>query len=313
MAAMICVNSASRPEACHRCAFPAEGLPADPDRAYIPQAALAAGGDRPLSKLGRASRGLLGLNCGIRPMPGPRGSGFSVRTNERPRSRRTGPRPIEWTLLMMKLTRPATGSIRCILSLLLAILILAGHGAGACAQGDAAGQLRTFYDALLSTMKNGPSLGAEGRYRALKPVIARNFDLPYMVRRAVGPAWASSSAADQQEITEAFWRYITATYADQFDHFSGQQFQVLGQAPYGSDVIVHTRIVRADGTTRALNYLTHRVGNDWRIADIYLDGTVSELAVRRAEFTSVIRERGMGGLIATLDQKAKAFTDGAAK
>lgn len=205
------------------------------------------------------------------------------------------------------------GALRQIFSLLLALLISFGLGTGARAQSDAAGDLRAFYDALLSTMKNGPSLGSQGRYQALKPVIARTFDLPYMARRAVGPVWTSTSAAEQQDMTEAFGRYTTATYSARFDRFSGQQFQVLGQAPAGPDVIVHTRIVRADGTATAINYLMHRTGSNWRIADIYLQGTVSELAVRRSEFSSVIRQEGMNGLIARLDRKAQAFIDGEAK
>lgn len=224
-----------------------------------------------------------------------------------------GPRPIKRALLMMKPASRDNGSLRRVFSRLLAVLLVAALGAGAYAQSEPASQLRAFYGALLSTMRNGPSLGTEGRYTALKPVIARNFDLPYMARRAVGPAWASTSIAEQQEITEAFWRYTTATYANRFDHYSGQQFQLLGQTPSGPDVIVRTRIVRADGTTTVINYLMHRTGNDWRIADVYLEGTVSELAVRRSEFSSVIRQQGMGGLIARLDQKAKEFTSGAAK
>lgn len=205
------------------------------------------------------------------------------------------------------------GAIGQMLSLLLALLILFGLGTGAHAQSDAAGDLRAFYDALLSTMKKGPSLGSQGRYQALKPVIARTFDLPYMARRAVGPAWTSSSAAEQQDMTEAFGRYITAAYSARFDRFSGQQFRVLDQAPAGADAIVHTQIIRADGTATAINYLMHRAGDNWRIADIYLQGTVSELAVRRSEFSAVIRQEGMNGLIARLDRKAQAFIDGRAK
>ncbi|MGH6928995.1 MAG: ABC transporter substrate-binding protein [Dongiaceae bacterium] len=41
----------------------------------------------------------------------------------------------------------------------------------------------------------------------------------------------------------------------------------------------------------------------WRIVDVYLAGTISELARRRDEFGSIIRRQGLDGLIALLKKK----------
>ena len=173
--------------------------------------------------------------------------------------------------------------------------------------GDAAETVRGFYDVLLSTMRDGPSLGAKGRYERLKPVVGRTFDLPYMARAVVGPAWANASAAEQQEMMDAFWRYVTATYADRFERFSGQQLQVLGEQARAANVVVDSRIVKADGKPIVIKYLMHRNGDDWRVVDVYLEGTISELATRRSEFASIVEHRGIDGLIAILDQKAQEF------
>jgi hypothetical protein len=45
-------------------------------------------------------------------------------------------------------------------------------------------------DALLSTMKNGRTLGQSGRFAQLEPVIRRSFDIPSMTRLSVGLSWA---------------------------------------------------------------------------------------------------------------------------
>src|SRR5207249_6097930 len=50
--------------------------------------------------------------------------------------------------------------------------------------------VRSLYDTLLATMRNGPALGARGRYAQIEPVIRRVFDIPFMTRLAVGPEWA---------------------------------------------------------------------------------------------------------------------------
>ncbi len=54
----------------------------------------------------------------------------------------------------------------------------------------------------------------------------------------------------------------------------------------------------------SINYLMRRSDGAWRIADVYLTGTISELATRRSEFSSVLRDQGVDGLIAVLNRKA---------
>src|SRR4029077_9316163 len=73
-----------------------------------------------------------------------------------------------------------------------------------------------LYDALLSTMKNGRTLGQSGRFTQLAPVIRRTFDIASMARLSVGATWASLSDAQRQQATESFGRYISAIYADRF-------------------------------------------------------------------------------------------------
>jgi phospholipid transport system substrate-binding protein len=48
-------------------------------------------------------------------------------------------------------------------------------------------------------------------------------------------------------------------------------------------------------------------GGVWRIADVYLDGTISELATRRSEFAAILRSRGIDGLIEKLNTKANSL------
>ncbi|HEX6840514.1 MAG TPA: ABC transporter substrate-binding protein, partial [Stellaceae bacterium] len=74
--------------------------------------------------------------------------------------------------------------------------------------------------------------------------------------------------------------------------------------PYGASQLVETRIVKPDGEPVSINYLMRHDGDGWRIGDVYLTGTISELATRRAEFSSVLRSQGVDGLIQALNRKA---------
>ena len=66
--------------------------------------------------------------------------------------------------------------------------------------------VQDLYDALLSTMKNGRTLGQNGRFTQLEPIIRRTFDIASMVRLSVGSSWASLTDAQRQQMAESFGR-----------------------------------------------------------------------------------------------------------
>ena len=49
------------------------------------------------------------------------------------------------------------------------------------------------------------------------------------------------------------------------------------------------------------------------LADIYLDGAISEVATRRSEFATILRNDGIDGLIVALNRKADILTATTAK
>ena len=213
---------------------------------------------------------------------------------------------------MHSTTRAGRGQAGSFIALVAAALVLLSGGPSAAAS-PASDTIRSFYDALLAVMRQGPALGPQGRYRTLQPVIGRTFDLPFMTRLAVGPAWGGISGTQQKEATEAFGRFVTATYAERFSEYSGQKFEVVGEQAQSADILVDSRIVKASGQPVVIRYLMRQSGTDWRINDVYLEGKISELATRRSEFSSVLRQQGIDGLISTLNRKADALISGAAQ
>jgi phospholipid transport system substrate-binding protein len=170
-----------------------------------------------------------------------------------------------------------------------------------------------LYEVLLSTMKNGRTLGQSGRLTQLEPVIRRTFDISSMARLSVGLSWASLSEAQRHQVTESFGRYISAIYADRFDSYAGQKLQVTGEQPNAGGVMVRSEIIKANGDPVKVDYMMRRDGEGWRISDIYLDGAISEVATRRSEFAAILKNDGIEGLIAALNRKADILTATTAK
>ena len=168
--------------------------------------------------------------------------------------------------------------------------------------------VQRLYDALLGTMKNGRILGQSGRFTQLEPVIRRSFDIASMGRLSVGASWAGLTEAQRQEMSESFGRYISAIYADRFDSYAGEKLEVTGEQPAPSGVMVRSQIIKASGEPVRVDYMMRRNGDGWLISDIYLDGAISEVATRRSEFSSILKNEGIDGLIVALNRKADMLT-----
>ena len=176
------------------------------------------------------------------------------------------------------------------------------------ADDPAAIRIRAFYDALLDTMKHAKQLGLSGRYDQLGPVVRETFDLPAMTRIAVGPAWTSIPADQQSALTDSFTRMTVATYASRFDGYSGERFEIEPAAEArGRNRIVRTRLVESNGNVTVLNYLMHESGPSWKVIDVYLSGTVSELATRRSEFGSILKSGGADALLDSLKRRTETL------
>jgi phospholipid transport system substrate-binding protein len=164
--------------------------------------------------------------------------------------------------------------------------------------------IRAFYDALLAAMKQAEQLGVRGRYDKLAPVIRSTFDLPAMTRIAVGPDWTTIPADQQAALLDHFARMTIATYANRFDGFSGQSFEIDPDVqPRNTGRIVRTKLLRPKEEPVTLNYLMRGTGDAWKIVDIYLSGTISELATQRSEFGAILKTGGPAALIESLRQQ----------
>ncbi len=177
--------------------------------------------------------------------------------------------------------------------------------AGRARSGTVPGEVvRAFYDVLLGAMRDGPAIGYAGRYGRLEPAIVAAFNLPYMTRLAVGRKWTGLSDADKARLVDAFARYTVAHYANQFDRYAGQSFEVGEDVPIDDGrIITESKMIRTKGAPIAFNYLLRQESGDWRIVDVLLDGTLSQLAARRAEFGAVIARDGIEGLVRALEAK----------
>jgi len=172
------------------------------------------------------------------------------------------------------------------------------------AQASPAAVVDALHSALIGVMRDAQRLGVRGRLDRLRPVMQSSFDLPAMTRISVGPAWSGIAPNQQAALVQAFSEWSIATYAARFDGYSGESFTTTGESTLANgDHLVRTTLNRVNNTPVQLNYLLRQGAGGWRIVDIYLTGTISELASRRSEFTTLLREGGADRLAGELRRR----------
>jgi len=162
---------------------------------------------------------------------------------------------------------------------------------------------------LLSVMEDGNRIGYKGRYERLSPVIRSSFDLPYIARVAVGRYWESFNDEQKAKFVETFIKLSIATYAWNFDAYSGERFKVISEKEQrGGQILVRTELTKSDGGKVQLDYILHRVNNQWRIINVIAEG-VSDLALKRADYSNFLKNRGFEALLSKLNEKIAQYSN----
>jgi len=176
--------------------------------------------------------------------------------------------------------------------------LLAVASVGRAADSAPTAVVRQFNDALLSVLKDGEKLGYSGRYQRLRAVMQETFDLDFMAEKVLGKSWDDLSDADRTRWREVFSEFTVANYAANFDRFTGQQFEIRGEEPSANATVLVKSLVKSPGHEDVeLTYRLYQVGSRWRIMDVFLKGTVSEVALRRSDYGSVLERDGFGKLV----------------
>lgn len=172
------------------------------------------------------------------------------------------------------------------------------------AQPDAPERVvRAFQEMLVLAMQKGDELGYQGRFELISPAIDHSHDIDTIIRSALGANWNTLSKDQQQSITETFRKLSIATYAERFNHYEGERFEIIEQRSLPRDqILVRSKFIQPDSNPINFDYVLRHSNEGWRIINILVDG-VSDLALKRAEYNAILKRDGFPALIAMLEQK----------
>jgi phospholipid transport system substrate-binding protein len=168
--------------------------------------------------------------------------------------------------------------------------------------------VENLHATLLAVMKDGPKIAFKERHDRLAPVITASFDLPFIAKVALGKHWNTLDPSSRSRFVDAFGRLSIATYAANFDSYSGERFKFVSQKALDhGQVQVKSQIVRPVGEEVSMDYVLHPIDGKWGIINVIANG-VSDLALKRADYSQFLKSKNFDALLAKLNEKTEQYS-----
>ena len=146
----------------------------------------------------------------------------------------------------------------------------------------------------------------------IERIIAPHFDIRFMAREALGLNWRRATPEQQKRFMAAFRKLLVNDYADEFRNYSNQAVEFPPEhAGSGKDyALVSTHVTSPGEQPVRVDYRLYRVGSDWRIYDVEIDG-ISLLFTYRDTFSKELQDETLDALITRMENKNADFQSNA--
>ncbi|MBL0337731.1 MAG: ABC transporter substrate-binding protein [Rhodospirillaceae bacterium] len=182
------------------------------------------------------------------------------------------------------------------------IILLAQLNNKNVAEKNARQLIQELHDHLIEGTKKNNILE---RQKFLAPIIRKVFNFSSMAQFSIGRYWANMAKSQQDSWVSIFGDMSIATYASRFSSFSGQSFEIIGveSTAAGEGIWVKTQLILGDKTRQpiSINYFFQ----EGKVVDVLLNGSISEMATRRSEYTSVIRSQSVDALLLAVKKQTE--------
>ena len=139
----------------------------------------------------------------------------------------------------------------------------------------------------------------------LKKIIVNVYDYEKMIKMIVGmDNWKTINTEQRIELIETFQIYISYNYIKRFSNINNFSFELRDYQDIGKKYkLVRTYLVISKDEKIQIDYLFRNIDKEWKIFDVLLDGTISEIATKKSEFSSIIKENGISTLANSIKEK----------
>ena len=131
-------------------------------------------------------------------------------------------------------------------------------------------------------------------------VVKNSYDLEKMGKMIIGVKWKKVEIKMQKEFIDVFKRFISVNYLRRFNKINDLDFEHQSVRVIEDKFRLAGVILIADNERIKIDYLLGFKNDRWKIFDVLLDGSISEIATKKSDFKKIINEEGLSGLIKNL-------------
>ena len=145
----------------------------------------------------------------------------------------------------------------------------------------------------------------DSSFKKLLNVTREIYDIEKMSKMIIGSKWSKITSKDKDKFINVFGEFIATNYIRRFSKLKELDFIHKETKVIGNNFILVKFDLKVDEDLVYLDYLMYRNKNRWKVFDILLDGSISEIATKKSDFKKIIEEKGFEGLISDLKLKNK--------
>jgi phospholipid transport system substrate-binding protein len=189
--------------------------------------------------------------------------------------------------------------------LLTVLMFVAG---GVAAEPGPLNVLEEMSDHVLEVIRQDPAILDDPiRLRELADeFVVPNIDFMALSQWVLGKHWRGANPGQRQVFAHEFRELLIRTYLASVTRSDYQdqtiRYLPLRKAHDGRKVTVEAHVEQPQGPLVHVLFRMLKRDQGWKVYDVVIEG-VSLVATHRSGFSSIIRERGLDGLIATLEAR----------
>ncbi len=138
-------------------------------------------------------------------------------------------------------------------------------------------------------------------FRLIKEVVEKTYDSKKMGKMIVGKKWIKLDVKEKEKFILVFEKFIVTNYLRRFSKIVKLDFDHIKIKVIGKKFRLAKFLLKADNEIIKLDYLLHKKDEKWKIIDVLIDGSISEIATKKSDFKKIINEKGIAGLISNLE------------
>lgn len=140
-------------------------------------------------------------------------------------------------------------------------------------------------------------------YKKLLILIQSTYNVPKMSSMILGDNWKKYNFEQKKIFLNVFEEYITRNYVKRFAKINIVEWKIKSEKKINDKYYLVNTILKINNEEVSIDYLLSEVNKSWKIFDVLLGGSISEIATKKSEFHSFTKTKDLSQLIKALKRK----------